>query len=250
LKNPTALFALVSGIVVVLPGWADPMDEPLRWAPATDAVLSGVNQRFDVKKVLAHPAVGETTAASGADEAQGAIEKAVHAAARAAPYASSVSLSGRQAAPDVPRPPPAVLAIESHQEIQNKQGFLKVVAQSPHPLQGEDVKAVEHVIERWSKAWSAQNVPTYLSQYSLDFQQSGASDLTAWANQRTSRLVRPKFIVLTLQDVRIDLISSGLMRVRFRQSYQSDLYSDAVSKQLDLEKTVEGWKILRETVLP
>ena len=41
-----------------------------------------------------------------------------------------------------------------------------------------------------------------------------------------------------------------LSRVRFVQAYESDSYSDVVRKVIDLERGIDGWLILRESVEP
>ncbi|WP_210542879.1 hypothetical protein [Rhodoferax sp. PAMC 29310] len=113
------------------------------------------------------------------------------------PAVFSAPESARQGVSDVPRTP---AALQTGAVSENKPVLLKVTAQPQRAQPGDAIKAVENMIERWSKAWSGQNVLAYLSHYSPGFQPSGASDRPAWATQRISRLAGPKFIVLTLQD--------------------------------------------------
>ena len=112
--------------------------------------------------------------------------------------------------------------------------------------EAQDVSGIENVIKSWTKAWSEQNVEDYLSFYSSDFHPSDARSRFAWENLRRSRLTHPKFIIVSLGDIKIDSVDSTSTRVNFIQSYKSNAYTDTVTKRLEMKKENGGWKILSE----
>ena len=114
----------------------------------------------------------------------------------------------------------------------------------PEPAQ--DVSAIERVVKSWSKAWSEQNVDAYLSFYSPDFDPRGPRSRASWENQRRTKLKRPKFIIVSLQDIKIDIVNPNTSRINFTQSFKSNTYGDKVTKQLEMKKEHGEWRIVSE----
>lgn len=110
------------------------------------------------------------------------------------------------------------------------------------------VARVESAVKRWGQAWSAQNVDEYLSFYSTNFEQSAVTGRAAWEKLRRSRLTEPKYIRISLADIRVNLVDSTTSRIDFVQSYESNSYHDQVSKIIEMRKEGGEWKIVREGV--
>ena len=105
------------------------------------------------------------------------------------------------------------------------------------------------VVEAWAAAWSEQRVDDYLSFYSSSFTPSNGMALADWQASRRSRLEAPEYIVVSvaLLDFGLDGESST---VTFNQSYESNTFSDFVTKTLVLIREGGSLKIVKETVSP
>lgn len=277
--NPLAvLFVLIVAWAGARPGWAESLDALRLAVPASDAELSGVSQAIGGRKETIRPALDSPVARSQDTTPQPVVEAPARHDVLVAPVDLNRPLDDSpplaQSPAITPQPLiqpsmqpaliiapeklnalrsetlPATIAAQAPELTPKNPVALKVVYQAPVPDQPTDVEAAKVLVERWSKDWSEQNVQAYLSHYAPEFQPADAGSRSAWAAQRRTRLTQPKSIALRLQEVAVEAMSSRLMQVRFRQHYRSDRYADTVQKQLTLEKTVDGWKILKETVIP
>jgi tetratricopeptide (TPR) repeat protein len=105
------------------------------------------------------------------------------------------------------------------------------------------------VVESWAGSWSDQRVEDYLSYYSRSFEPAGEISRSEWEEQRRTRVTAPDFIKVSLAFVDFE-IGEVSARVTVNQSYESNTFSDLVTKTLELRRETDGWKILRETVVP
>ena len=107
-------------------------------------------------------------------------------------------------------------------------------------------EAVDLAANNWAKAWSAQDVDTYLASYAREFVPPKRMSRTAWEKERRKRLLKPGFIKITLSDMKINLHGKDYAEVRFTQSYQSDTYGDKVKKEILMRKVENNWLITQE----
>lgn len=112
------------------------------------------------------------------------------------------------------------------------------------PLQ--DRVNVERAVNDWANAWSDQDVDGYLGSYASEFVPDDNQSLSAWKQERRIRLKSPKYIKITLSDIKVELHGKDYAEVRFQQRYQSDTYGDEVTKQLLLKKYDDTWLITQE----
>ncbi|MGH8516807.1 MAG: L,D-transpeptidase Cds6 family protein, partial [Panacagrimonas sp.] len=115
---------------------------------------------------------------------------------------------------------------------------------------GADVDAgttgqVRDALTVWAKAWSSRDVDAYLTAYATEFRPEGGISRATWEAQRRDRITRPKRIRVGVVNPRMSALGDGRVRVIFRQEYESDSFSDTVTKVLELRDD-GGWKILRE----
>jgi len=101
-------------------------------------------------------------------------------------------------------------------------------------------------IDLWGAAWSDQNVPQYLSNYSSDFKVPGRQSRRTWDALRRTRLTRPSYIKLDFNYQRFEFVATNIVDVFFRQTYRSNTYSDLTDKVLRMRKEGTEWKILIE----
>jgi len=92
-------------------------------------------------------------------------------------------------------------------------------------------KEVKTAVNNWAKAWSAKDVDNYVKSYSGKFIPPNKLSRSKWQAQRRVRLSKPRYIKVTLDNVRIEILSQDQALVRFIQTYQSDNYKDQVNKQ-------------------
>jgi len=101
-------------------------------------------------------------------------------------------------------------------------------------------------VDLWAAAWSDQNVPQYIANYSEDFAVPGRQSRRNWEALRRTRIKRPSYINLDITYQRFELVDTNVVDVFFRQAYRSNTYSDLTDKVLRLRKEDTDWKILIE----
>lgn len=102
-------------------------------------------------------------------------------------------------------------------------------------------------VDLWAAAWSDQNVPQYLANYSDDFSVPGRQSRRTWEALRRTRITRPSYIKLDIEYQRFELVEAIVVDVFFRQTYSSNTYSDLTDKVLRLRREDDtNWKILVE----
>ena len=107
----------------------------------------------------------------------------------------------------------------------------------------EDIKAA---VAKWAKAWSDQDVDTYLASYSSSFKTPKGESRSAWENLRRSRISAPKSIKLEISDLNISMDSNTQARVSFKQNYRASHLSQRTGKTLVMINTNGQWLIEQE----
>ncbi len=107
-------------------------------------------------------------------------------------------------------------------------------------------KMAAQAVENWAAAWRAKNANGYINAYASFFRPESGLSHAEWAKQRRARVTAPKYIRVTLRNLRIRLKGEGRAIANFQQDYQSDSYQDSVKKVLYLENIKGSWKIVRE----
>ena len=111
----------------------------------------------------------------------------------------------------------------------------------------DSVKAgLIETVDLWAAAWSDQNVPQYIANYSEDFAVPGRQSRRNWEALRRTRIKRPGHIDLNITYQRFELVDTNIVDVFFRQAYRSNTYSDLTDKALRLRKEGTDWKVLIE----
>lgn len=90
------------------------------------------------------------------------------------------------------------------------------------------------ILNKWSSAWSAQDVDAYLGCYGQQYLPESGLSRDDWAKQRQVRLTRPKSIKITVSDIKVVSEEGSRAEIMFRQKYQSNNYQDQVMKILAL----------------
>ncbi|WP_243656658.1 L,D-transpeptidase Cds6 family protein [Paucimonas lemoignei] len=101
------------------------------------------------------------------------------------------------------------------------------------------------VIHAWAKAWSSQDVKSYLSYYSNDFQAPGGQSRAAWADGRRARIVGKETINVKVESPQIT-VNGNTATAKFRQVYVSDKLKADSRKTLVFTKQGGKWQIKQE----
>jgi ketosteroid isomerase-like protein len=118
------------------------------------------------------------------------------------------------------------------------------VAAKPPPR--EDSQAVLQVVDRWAKAWSENDITTYLAHYAPDFKPSQGMSRTAWEAQRRARIAKPRKIEVTIEAPKAVFTGENRVKVTFRQHYRSGTFKASGTKTLDMVRQGEKWLIKQE----
>lgn len=108
------------------------------------------------------------------------------------------------------------------------------------------VEAVKATVNKWAEDWSSQDVEAYLSHYGAEYTPPAGQALADWQEERRERLSGPRFIRLDVSELRVELLGEDYAQATFMQKYQSDTYSDLVTKLLLFSRQDGRWLIVQE----
>jgi tetratricopeptide (TPR) repeat protein len=117
----------------------------------------------------------------------------------------------------------------------------------PKPSSNADVEHDEVVklVNGWAKAWSAQDVKSYLDFYGSDFQTPNGQARKAWEDERRSRIAGKGRINVKVESPQVS-VNGTTATVKFRQIYVSDRLTANSRKTLVLVKHGGKWQIKQE----
>lgn len=104
-------------------------------------------------------------------------------------------------------------------------------------------------VKGWADSWSRQDLGNYFSFYSHNYRPELGRSQDEWRDMRSSRISRPEWIRLDVDDIRVRKIGKDRIQVKLRQSYRSDYYQDQILKSINLIKEDGQWRILMERSL-
>ena len=118
-------------------------------------------------------------------------------------------------------------------------------------IKKREQNAIE-AVQRWAKAWSDQDLQTYVAQY-IDTYEPSESNIShdQWVLQRRARLGNKKFIRVKVSRFAVDDLGDRFS-VSFSQNYQSNTVRDTITKKLTFIKGNDDWsaaKIVKEEVV-
>ena len=118
----------------------------------------------------------------------------------------------------------------------------KVVAKQSQDIDIDDILTAVH---GWAKAWSDQNVTSYLAYYGNDFETPKGESHKDWADERRERIEGKSRIEVKV-DSPVVTINGNTATVKFRQIYTSDRLKADSRKVLTLTKQNGKWLIKQE----
>jgi ketosteroid isomerase-like protein len=151
------------------------------------------------------------------------------------------------AAPAKPAPAPVVAQAEPAKPVK---------VEPPKPAKPEPEKAAKPdtserdavlaQVNGWAKAWTAQNVDSYLGYYSSEFEPPKGLTRKAWADERRARIEGKGRIRVEVGGPEV-VVNGNTAKVTFRQTYESDRLTAKSRKTLVLIKNSGKWQIKQES---
>jgi tetratricopeptide (TPR) repeat protein len=217
------------------------------------AVLYAANGQYESARIALDKAVATNPAYVTAHENLGDVytELARQAYEKAAKLDSSNTMArfkavklqkGNQTQVQPAVPKDSLIPVTSRTAVPGKSGAGDVSERAAGNAHQAKVLAV---VAAWAQAWSARNVPAYLSFYSNDFSVPYGISREAWVKERTVRIQGKKHISVSIQmpEVRFD---GDMAAVRFRQQFSSDKLNATDWKTLILVLQNDNWRIREE----
>ena len=104
---------------------------------------------------------------------------------------------------------------------------------------------VLNLVTLWAKAWSLQDMKSYLGFYADDFKTPNGESRKTWADERHNRIANKGRISVKVESARVTL-NGNTATVKFRQIYESDHLKADSQKTLVLGKQSGQWQIKQE----
>ncbi|MBC8283305.1 MAG: SPOR domain-containing protein [Nitrospinae bacterium] len=135
-------------------------------------------------------------------------------------------------------------------DLKKAQGITAIVlvSEGGQPDLEEPTDSVDVVVSQfliWLNAWKAQEINSYLSFYSENFEDSKRSR-ESWEAQRRKTLSKSSIISIEVSDVQITQ-EEDAVEMSFTQNYKSDRISDVGKKVLIWRNEGDSWKIVKES---
>ena len=111
-----------------------------------------------------------------------------------------------------------------------------------------DPDEVLNAVNRWTKAWSENDVAGYLGLYAVDFKTPKGESRDDWEAQRKARIAKPRKIQVNIRAPRVVFNDNGSVTVTFRQYYESGPLKISSTKTLVMVRAGERWLIQQERV--
>lgn len=201
--------------------------------------LDSGNSTAKAKLTLVRSLVGNfgTAPAQKPAPAPAVIAKAPEPAPAPAPKPAAKPAPAPAAKPEpapVQKPAPALAKAEP-------------VKPEPKPAPKADAghDEVLDTVHGWAKAWSAQDVKSYLAYYAGDFHTPKGMARKAWEDERRSRIVGKGRISVKVESPQVS-VNGNTASVKFRQIYVSDRLTANTRKTLVLVKHDGKWQIKQE----
>lgn len=102
-------------------------------------------------------------------------------------------------------------------------------------------------VEAWAKAWTDQDIQSYLNAYSEEFDTPGKMSRASWEKMREQRIVGKEAIRVVVENPLITINGNEAV-VKFKQSYFSNRLNNVSNKTLTMKQEGGTWKILSEQV--
>lgn len=147
--------------------------------------------------------------------------------------------------PEAPKPEPRTQTAKAEAPKPDAAPARTDAAKAAARAAAAERNEVADVVEAWARAWSAQDVKSYLAFYGGEFQPPGGQPRKAWEEDRRARIVGKGSIKVSIESPQVS-VDGNNATVRFRQVYVSDRLTATTRKTLVLARQGGRWKIKQE----
>lgn len=103
------------------------------------------------------------------------------------------------------------------------------------------------VVGQWATAWSRRDVERYLGLYARQFAPPDNLTREVWQEKRRERILGKQRILVTIDDLNVEMLEDNRAIARFAQTYEADKYREVrVPKTLVLAFEDNAWRIASE----
>ncbi len=198
-------------------------------------------------------ATAPVVAAAPASAPKQVASAAVAAAPTPAPTPAPAAASAPKPTPAAPAPAPAVAAsvakpapaAKPEVKVEPKPEAKPEAKPAAKPAQDADTEDILNAVHGWAKAWSDQDVKTYLNYYGGEFETPKGESHKDWADERKQRIEGKNHIQVKVESPVVN-ISGNTATVKFRQIYTSDRLKADSRKTLVLSRQNGKWQIKQE----
>ncbi|GAB3549237.1 hypothetical protein GCM10027343_30650 [Noviherbaspirillum agri] len=184
---------------------------------------------------------GTDTKVAAAPVPPTAVAKAPERAAAPAPAPKAAVTPPAPSAPAAP----TVKTAPAEQVAAAKPEASKPAPSKPEQNGNAERDVVLDVVNDWARAWSDQDVKSYLGYYGSDFQVPGRQSRKTWEAERRTRIDGKGRISVKVESPQVS-VNGNTATVKFRQIYVSDRLTANTRKTLVLTKQGGKWRIKQE----
>ena len=208
--------------------------------------LDSGNSAAKSKLTLVRSLVGNMSAPNASAKAAAPAPTVV---AKAPEPVAAAPAPAKPAAAPAPAPAAKTPAPAPEPQVAKAEPKSKSEPSKAEPKQSRDDDDRDDVLKAvngWARAWSAQDVKSYLNYYGNDFQTPNGVARKAWEEDRRARIVGKGSISVKVEAPQVS-INGNTATVKFRQVYISDRLTANTRKTLVFAKQGGKWQIKQET---
>lgn len=154
----------------------------------------------------------------------------------------------RRPAPISEKPPEPVVLQQEINVVLVIPDAIPVFPDAPKSA-GTTEEQVLSALNTWANAWKSKDEDAYLAAYAATFQPPGGLTRAEWEKRRRLLLGVSRNIDLKIDGHAFEAVTEDRTQVSFRQFYRSDVFQDAVIKQIKFVRVDNLWLIEEEKVL-
>ncbi len=104
-------------------------------------------------------------------------------------------------------------------------------------------------ISNWGKSWENKNYQEYFNCYKKDYFPKKYKSRSLWETDRKNKIINKKNIQVKISNIKVIISDNKNVLLQFTQAYNSDSFSDVVTKHTTLVMQDNNFKITGEYIL-
>lgn len=108
-------------------------------------------------------------------------------------------------------------------------------------------EAIRQLVQDWSAAWEGGQVDELLAFYSPDFEPAGRETRAQWETRVRREISNASFTRVAISALEISAPTASEGQASFFQSIRSDQRNETLRTSLEVARSDDGWKIIRQS---